>query len=388
MMAFASVRSPLARRVINYLVIFLIVFGSLNMLGWWGYLTYKNQMQPTMTIAPNPAGLLIEKVAYYKTHTGDYNALLLGDSRTLCGMHPDYIDPLWGKRSYNLSHWATWLPAQYALISDVAPIIPKDTVVVWSIGYQNFIRSPIRAVYPPGWARIIPMTLDGQSASELIAAQMAFTPVTALMGRRQEFLDQVTQFLDKPVRAAKAGPVSSSSESSLLKTDPVLEKVRENPLTAYTESWLDEHGALASIAQYKTNGAMTRIERIPAFYREKQREDEAGGSAVAEGFAADESLMRMFEKTLDMLQAQGLRVVISELEEAPYRYKSDTERKKFRDWMRTHIKPAVEKRGFIYIHADEVNLTNADYFDFNHLNETGAKRHNAVLARKLRQAAP
>ena len=44
-----------------------------------------------------------------------------------CGMHPDVIDPLLGRRSLNLSRWAHWLPTQYPFTQDLLPLVPAGT---------------------------------------------------------------------------------------------------------------------------------------------------------------------------------------------------------------------------------------------------------------------
>lgn len=371
-----------ARRAVLYGLIGGVIFLGLNLVGWVAFLTYKNQMRITVSEAADPAGLLSEKKAYYLAHRDEYSALFLGDSRTLCGIHPDLIDPVWGRHSYNLSHWATWMPAQYALISDIAPSIPKDTIVVWSIGHQNFAGSPIPPVYPPGWTRIIPMAVMGVDIKELLAAQLAFTPPLALVGRNEQFFEKITQLLGAPLWH------NASAAASETKVDAGIARMKDmtaDPLTSYLEPWRDDQGRLASIAQFKTNGAMLRTELMSSFYRDKQKADRAAGNAAsAVDFVADDTQMKLFRDILDTFKAQGLSVIINELEETPYRYRDPSDRMAFRQWMRTQIKPIVEEYGFKYVHTDEARLTDADYFDFNHLNAVGVRKHNAVLARKLK----
>ncbi len=379
-----------ARRAFAYIVIFSAVFFALNILTWKAYITYKNYKQGVSVAALNPAGVLVEKAAYYKERGAQYNAVFFGDSRTLCGMHPDVIDPLWGRKSYNLSHWATWMPSQYALISDMAPFIPKDTVVVWSVGHQNFTRSSVHTVYPPGWARGARMAFMGLNPGELLSAQLSFTNYLSLIGWSDEYFFKITEYMAMPLwtRANAAPSASSAAPVSSAPADPGVQKMKRiesDPQTSFAEPWFDDSGKIASVAQYKLNGAMLRTEIIPSFYRAKQAEQRQGGKmATLEGFGAGEAEMILFRDILGVFKKYGLTVVVHEFEEAPYIYQTPAEQGKYREWMRTHVKPVVEEYGFKYIHADEAQLTDADYFDYNHLNDRGVRKHNAVLARKLK----
>ncbi len=71
------------------------------------------------TLIPGPyedAAPLANKLLYYRQHRSDYNLVLLGDSLTYTGLHPEFIDPLLGTRSVNLAIFAHWFATQYPLI--------------------------------------------------------------------------------------------------------------------------------------------------------------------------------------------------------------------------------------------------------------------------------
>jgi hypothetical protein len=384
-MVFSLFHSDLARRAVPLVAITLAVFALLNVAGWFAYLTYKNHFHPTIAFSANAAGPLPEKKAYYLAQRNNYNALFLGDSRTLCGMHPDFIDPIWHRRSYNLAHWATWMPMQYALISDIAAAIPPDTIVVWSLGHENFRKQVIRAVYPIGWHRIPDMILQGYPAGELITAQLAFTPATALVGRSSEFFDHVHALMGKEVIRLLAENKNVSAEVSTGAREP-LDEIGARPLTAYVEPWRDDQGRLVSVAQYKINGAMARIETVPEFYRAKQTHDDSFSGFNVQQFTADSASMASFVAILEIFKAAGIRLIVNEIEEAPYMYENAGARQAYRDWMRAHIRPVVEEYGFTYIGGNAAHLNNKDYFDYNHLNEHGARAYDAAVGRALKKA--
>jgi len=272
---------------------------------------------------------------------------------------------------------------QYALISDIVSQIPKDTVVVWSLGHENFRKQVIRAVYPPGWKRIPQMAAWGYPLGELISAQLAFTPVTALIGRRTEFFDHLNGILEKVL----VKPVIVSEQADTFEPKKIkdsVDDVQEQPLTAYVEPWRDDDGRLVSIAQYKTNGAMARIEIDPAFYRAKQHHTKEFRGFNADAFRMDQASMDTFIAALRKFKAAGVTLVVNEIEESPYMYENAMQREAYRRWMRENIKPRVEEYGFSYIQGPAKALGDADYFDYNHLNENGARRFGRGVGRALK----
>lgn len=366
----------LTRRIFSYIAIFTAVFAVLNAAGWLAYLTYKNHGQPTLAYAANPAGPLPEKKAYYIEHRDDYDALFLGDSRTLCGMHPDFIDPAWGRTSYNLSHWATWMPTQYALIHDVVESIPPGTVVVWSVGHKNFERQELKAVYPFRWRDIPFLARAGYPVGELLNVQLSFSPLSALVGRRIEFFEKIQAWMATPlVSPAMAVPTDTSAPA----------RPQEQGV-AYIEPWHDDKGRLVSEGLYKTNGAMARREIIPSYYRAIQARRESENRSI-EHLNYNPAAMAVFRRALDEFRRAGVNVIINEMEEAPYTYKDEATRRAYRDSFRAHIAPVIKEYGFTFVTSDGIAPRNDDYFDYNHLNEAGAKRYDAALARKLKDAA-
>lgn len=132
------------------------------------------------------SGLLPMKMSYYKNHVDEFDMIFLGDSKSFCGMHPDQIDAEMGTNSFNISHWANWLPTQYALLGDLIDDIPEETHVVWSIGHINFIKGSIQPVYPIGLETVFYLKGMDYSLEEMLRAFISFEPSFALLGRREQ----------------------------------------------------------------------------------------------------------------------------------------------------------------------------------------------------------
>jgi len=113
-----------------------------------------SEVRRVMDHSHGSAGRLPAKMNYYARAARDYDMVFLGDSRTFCDFHPEILDSVLGTHSFNLGHWTNWFPTQYAQANDLLRTMPSDTVVVWSIGFQNFSFEPIQPAYPIGWRRL------------------------------------------------------------------------------------------------------------------------------------------------------------------------------------------------------------------------------------------
>jgi hypothetical protein len=160
-------------------------------------------------VLPNPTGLGRARTAYYQADPRRFDMLFLGDSRTYCGIHSDLIDPLTGRRSINLSAFSHWLPAQYAQLRDIADDIAPGTVVVLSIGHQNFDPSPIQRSYPISLANAARLVAFGISPPQLVHNLVwALPPVRTLLDRsslRDRLLARAGLRVNSPPPAAIPG---------------------------------------------------------------------------------------------------------------------------------------------------------------------------------------
>ena len=120
-------------------------------------------------------------------------------------------------------------------------------------------------------------------------------------------------------------------------------------------------------------------------YREKALKksllDREGG--LDEFLPADE-YWNTFLAILDLCRAHDVRLVVNEVEEAPYVYLTTERQEALRRFMRETVEREVTARGFPYVRVDFDLLSDADYFDFNHLNQSGIRKYSRLLADRLR----
>lgn len=322
----------------------------------------------------SPFGNLTPKRNAYLAQAAGHDVVYFGDSRVLCAFHPDLLDPLTGRRSFNLAHWANWLPTQYAFLADVIPRLPRDTVVVWSIGHQNFEKAAIQPVYPIGWRRLPEYLAMGFTVGDLADNLLTFTPPLMLAGQRENVLGLVDRVLARPLWRRAAAPAPPGAV-------PAAVGPGEDPsLVGRTETYR-EGGRLVSYALVKTNGAYLRVETDPAYYRERQ----VAPAAHAPSFAPSDGYLALFRATLALFERHGVRVIVNELEEAPHTY-TPGRLAEVRRFMRVVVRAEVESRGHAYIRADFDRLDDSLYFDWNHLNSRGVVAYSAMIAPLLREA--
>jgi hypothetical protein len=92
-----------------------------------------------------------------------------------------------------------------------------------------------------------------------------------------------------------------------------------------------------------------------------------------------------FIEILDIFAAHNVRLIVNELEEAPFIYGNPLVREKFRTALREHVRLEVERRGFSYITTDLDQLSDEDYFDYNHMNSKGIAKYTPLLAHRLNE---
>ena len=111
-------------------------------------------------------------------------------------------------------------------------------------------------------------------------------------------------------------------------------------------------------------------------------DDEKAASASMPA-AAESRYRQLFEDMLDQFASAQVKLVVLEVEEAPYTYRHPAIRRAWRDFMRRNVEPLVTARGFKYVRTDWDAFDDADYFDFNHLNSRGASRYTEQLVAAL-----
>lgn len=329
----------------------------------------------------NNYATLVNRVAWYEQHRSDYNLIFLGDSRTYCGIHPDFIDPLLGTSSLNLSVLAHWFPTQLPQVEHIAPLIPKNTTVVWSVGVLNFITAgSVGRAYPVGIANTPRYLWWGVQRKGLWDNLAYFNPALFILVDRENVKQRLDRFLNEIFTTASAaegntgGDDPYASEVQAIKAkyrnDPRVSSVDPQPAT----------GRLNSVVVLFKRGGHYRIEMDQEYFVRKKGEALGG----APGYAAlpiDPASLRLFEEMLAIFKANNIKLVVNEMEEAPFMY-SDV------SWHRRFMRDVVEKRvrelGFSYVRIDFDRLSDDDYFDYNHLNSRGVARFTPLLADQLR----
>jgi hypothetical protein len=348
------------------------------------------------SVRPASVGSLPERLAWYRERAADYNVVFIGDSRTYCAMHGELIDPLLKTSSFNLSSFANWFPTQLPLVQDLAPLIPKNTTVVWSIGWQNFGPSTgIQLVYPIGLANALRYLAWGVPSTGMADNVFYYNPalyfLTTRHLARRDFLDFLSRPLDSrqvsAIGRAEAAPLMpflsaaepTNGESSARE---LADKYRHLP--GVNSVVIDRDGDKAiSLTIYFQRGSYYRIELDHDFFRRKQKEYGASTSGNLPTAAAP--FWRIFAETLAIFKAHGVNLVVNEMDEAPFTYAHGLEqRRSFHEYMRDVVGGRVREAGFPYVSVDFEQLSDTDYFDFNHLNSRGAQKFIPMLADQLR----
>ncbi len=272
-------------------------------------------------------------------------------------------------------------------MSDLIPVVPAGTTVVWSVGHQNFhpVNERVHAAYPIGVSRIPQYLSLGYSLDSLKDNLVFFGPATTLLGWMPQIRRRLDQTLERSVldrtTAGDAGPERPDALPELMT------RLRNDPATASLEVLTDQ-GRVTSVAVTKTNGAYERVELVPEYFREKQRENaltaQNGLRDLPADFLPAGEYWNTFLAILDLCREYDVRLVVNEVEEAPYVYLTPERKERWRRFMRETVEQEVTARGFPYVRVDFDRLSDADYFDFNHLNQDGIRKYSLLLADRLR----
>lgn len=323
------------------------------------------------------------KAQYLKENIDQFNMVFLGDSRTFCAIQPDLMDVRLQTKSFNMAHWSNWFPTQYAYLNDALNYLPEGMTVVWSIGHQNFRKSKINEVYPIQWSEMPYLISQGFELSEMVQARLSFDPLFAVIGRRQTIYDKVQNILKRPFYASRTQSKQAHSKKASIKASHDLTKWTQGPLIGYINPWYDDQGNLASVAQYKTNGAYLRTELIPKYYREQQHNRTSARTTIP-AFVPFEGSWNLYVKMLDMMKAKKLHVIINIFEEAPHTYASTKQKEVYRYFMTGPVKDEALKRGFRFINVGFDQIGDENYFDYNHLNSKGVSTFTGLFVEQMK----
>jgi hypothetical protein len=429
-LVFASVQSLKARIRIYVIVYSSCFFGFMAAVGY----SHAPAFEPRLG-GNQP---LENRVEAYLRDPNGYNVIFLGDSRTYCGIHPELIEKFVpAAHGLNLSNFANWFPTQISEIEDLIGSIPKQTLVVWTVGSQNFSgistgSLAIERVYPLHWSDLLRMSVAERGIPKgMFDNYIYYTPLLhgvltlgewrkALRGAGSQVLfslraaelddsEHVSWKVSKlqgelPVderRNALRRRSDNTSNSRVtngqaLETAKVslAEKVSALQHAAMRDAGVDyaqvttDHSQITSVIRYFHRGGYYRTEIDREYFRGKQREFGAAkiSDSAARSFVVPEPghmEWMLFRRALDLFKARGVRLVVNEIEEAPFVYGNPIVRQKWRDFMRHRVRPEVESRGFTYIREDFDKYSDRDYFDYNHLNSDGVTKYTQFLAASL-----
>jgi hypothetical protein len=355
---------------------------------------------------------LVDRITDYRSRADKINMIFFGDSRTYCGIHPEQVDPLLGTHSLNMAMFGMWFPTQHAFFIDLIPILDKDKVVVWSIGFKNFFPyyDPPKIHYPLDLPKSLEYLSNGYSPFTIMRNFWNYSFFDHSISKLKWNKDRFFRVADKEyipisnkietkqmygkadVSLSSAKPVSIKKSSAQISLRKIKEQYKDVADIKFIQPYIRDD-KLNSVALIRNGGGHYRIELNQGFYRAKQEEHRAkifkkGQTTIkilsADFSTIDRRLFNSFISILDLFKKTGKQLIVNELEEAPYTYKNSADRELWRDFMRDNIRPLVEARGFTYINTRMDELSDSDYFDYNHLNSNGVDKYSKLLAEALK----
>ncbi len=385
------------RTVVLYLVCFAIAWLVPDALYRW----HANEFLSSFSFSTWRAKPgLHAKIDHYRRHRAEYDLIFVGDSRTYCGISPTELDPLLGTRSFNVSTLAHWFPTQFSSLQDLLPHVPADTVVVWSIGHQNFRRvgaGEVNGTYPIR-ARNVPRYLRwGHRWSSLQANVITYFPGLRIYSNRAHLRALLEGLWGRPLRSG--GPATTTERTEEKTSLPLPEvsprsispqeverrmaQLRADPSTLWVEPFYSGP-AVTSLSVHQRGGNYVRVELDEPYFRAMQAELAADlKPEPVDRFVADPESWQAFLGIVELFDRYGVRLVVNEFEEAPYHYEVSHNRDLYRDFMRD-VRRFFESRGTPYVRVDFERLRDDDYFDYNHLNSKGIPVFSRMFADALR----
>ncbi len=342
-------------------------------------------------------GTIREKGKFYNKYAFYFDLVFIGDSRTYCGIHCDLMDKLLGKRCANMAAVAHWFPTQLPFCEDLVRTVPPGTVVVFTIGHQNFKHIRVQNSCPIGLKRALKYIEWGYSPDSIIDNLIYYNPVTQLIAKKSDFRDGLNRFMDNTVCelgirklvAKKPQERPEPSGQGLKAREFELESSFRSDPDVHFVRFPEEEGGLHSAELIRTGNSSSRVELDPSYFRHKQRERHA--QLLSERpydpnyeFVPDRQYWETFKGIIKLFKDRGISLIVNEIEEAPHNYRDDVEKESKRSFMREVVKPYVESQGFPYVRADFSKLSDEDYFDYNHLNSKGGEKYDKLLAEELR----
>ena len=383
------------RRIIAYLTSFLLVSSFPNAF----YVYQIHRKNPKAVFVNEEAAFLRRKINFYKNHKKNFNFLFAGDSRTYLGIDPQDIDALLNASSYNLGAAGHWFATQYPMFLDLLPEIPKGTVLVWSIGHDNFheAHEMVNKNYPIP-LKSVPLYLkSGFSLKDIYQNVFAYDllepycdllPGFSLFARRKYFYNRFNESLSKDIGTffgKSKNPPKKGVPLSKCRNYEAYLKIRKlykkNPEAVGFEPKVHD-GVITLVLVHKVRGSLLAIELEPDYYRREQSNMKPDLKLTQNDIHPDPRLSKLFDAMLDLLKASGVAVIVNEFQEAPYTYANPRSYEAHVNFMRG-IEKKVRQKGFGYIRADFSQLKSDFYYDEDHFNQRGVKLYARLFAAEI-----
>lgn len=382
----ASVPKLAFRYCVSFAILF---FGAALVIGYQSAPRFEPALGANM---PLPS-----RVQFYLNDPSPYSVIYLGDSHTYCAMHPEIIEKYLPElHGLNLSNFTHWFPTQYSMINDIVARIPKNTIVVWSISHVNFDDqgvNSIQRVYPMSLAAAVRLLAWGTGQPGGLFDNLAYYhwPLYLPIALRELHAAVDTEANQPFVAAGSSTQRQSTSDidqQMAQEIQTLSSEALSDPNVVYAEVTTDQ-GRPTSVVKFLRRGGYYRTEMDPQFFRRKQAETASGTGRPApatEPWPTYPLQWRLFTAMLDLFELHRVHLIVNELEEAPYTYQSKAARDAWRRLMFEHVRPEVERRGFLYARADLDALEDDDYFDYNHMNSKGIAKYSPMIAAILAKA--
>lgn len=356
---------------LTYAVTFIAGFAAVSLLA---YLL-------SARFTPSTSGELYNKYLHVSQDPDKYNLIFLGDSRAFCAVQPEMIDEGLGTTSFNLAHWTNWLPTQYPLARDLAPIVAQGTTVVLFVGHINFRDSAIYDKYPISLSGVPEYLGAGFSLRQLYNNIASFNPLMRFYHKRSNVKTILLETMDRPLVSPRHKTPALANDSNRTDLENQIEALSEQPNVAFVEV-LKSGEKITSIALHKNNGGYERTELNEAFFRAKQRQY-SDKQRPLPPTVPDSRYVELFNRILTAFKAAGVKLIVVELEEAPHIYGTPFVRDKWRSFVRAIAKTKTEANGFPYLTLPLEDIPDEGYFDYDHMNSKGIKQFTPMLIEAL-----
>lgn len=327
---------------------------------------------------------VVIKQKYFLKNQHKYNLAFIGDSRTYCGMDPLLFDSVAGSSSVNLAVFAFWMPSQYCYFNDFIPQMDTSITLVWTIGTQNFLRvDKVNDSYPISVPHFLDLYKMGFKQEMISGNCIKHLPFLYFLSKRDKLFNGLNTRSKMVLREIQlknetiAIPVSTPNEQS--------EKIASEDYSfsnVLKSIPIFDQGKITSYENLRSGGNYIRYEIDSLYFRGKQKELGVRFKDNAR-FTPDKEYYNCFVAILNLMKKHKIKLIVNEIEEAPFVYKD----KKVRDIHREFMKDIESKTlefGFKYTRVNFDPLQDWHYFDYNHFNSKGVLIYNTLLAQQIK----